>query len=313
MSFFRRLIRHLRFPGSGRAPYRFILKSWSAKDDVELAARILEGDPFRQTMALNRLPVEQVKNLVFLAPHQDDEAIGAGGTLLAASQAGAHTDIIYITDGKQTPKPGWYARDEAESSVIRNQEAAQACQLIGAKKHDLGISNLGMECEVVHLEKLGSLLADKRPQVLLVPWLWDWPLKHRFTVHLLWLTNLWRTLPDCEIWSYQTHSGIIPNGYVDITSLADEKRRLLQCFRSQNEHYYRYDHIAMGLSAWNSRFCKGPEARYLELFFCLPSKEYFRFLDRYLLQHLDLIYREAPPYVNSIRELHRNVTQQRCK
>lgn len=292
---------------ASRGPYRFLLRGWEAKDDVELACRILESDPFRGTLAIQALPLKNIKSFALLAPHQDDESIGAGGTLLLASKLGAATDIIYVTDGAQSPRSNWYARDSADSIRIRDAEATQVCSIIGAKKHDLKISNLSLECDMTHLDRLVSYLWDFKAEVLLVPWLWDEPLKHRFAIHLLWLANRRKILPKCEIWSYQVHSGIIPNGYVDVTDVASQKRELLRCFHSQNSQYYRYDHIAMGLSAWNSRFSKSAEERYWELFFCLPSAEYFRFLERHFIHNLPFIYRGNFQLIKSILKLQEKI------
>jgi hypothetical protein len=87
------------------------------------------------------------------------------------------------------------------------------------------------------------------------------------------------------------HNTLFPNGYVDITDVSEQKRELLECFESQNNHHARYDHLAMGMAAWNARFIKTVEARYLELFFALPLAELLALVERFYLADLRATYR----------------------
>ena len=58
-------------------------------------------------------------------------------------------------------------------------------------------------------------------------------------------------------------------------------RELIRRYRSQLELAQAYDHLGMGLAAWNSRFLpNGPEARYAEIFTTLPATEFVRLAAR---------------------------------
>ena len=118
---------------------------------------------------------------------------------------------------------------------------------------------------------------------MLVPWLLDTP-KHRIVNHLLWLANRCSTIPYCEVWGYQVHNSLIPNGYVDITAIAEEKWSILKRYTSQNLHLKRYDHMAKGMAAWNCRFLPDykadPVARYVEVFCALPLHEHLKCRNR---------------------------------
>ena len=296
--------------GARKGPYRFILKRLESLDDVDLAAAVLESDCFRDLLEQTPLPVETFKRIVLLAPHQDDEIIGAGGTLLRASRSGADIHTVYVTDGALRPLPHTPFKSIEESVQVRNKEAAEVCRRLKANVHHLGISNVRLEPTRSHLQQLNELLRSIQPQVILTPWLLDWPAKHRFVNHLLWLMNRKHGMHDCEIWGYQVHTGILPNGYVDITEVADSKRSLLELFCSQNECYARYDHIAMGLAAWNARLVPSLKARFLELFAALPSTEYLGLIEKFYFGNLQRTYRGNAEVLPGVTKLHLEVCRQ---
>ena len=97
------------------------------------------------------------------------------------------------------------------------------------------------------------------------------------------------------MWGYQVHNSILPNGYVDITNVAEEKRKLLEYYISQNNHVKRYDHLTMGMAAWNCRFLPDYKAdsvaRYVEVFFALPLHEHLKLIESFYLPDLDATYR----------------------
>lgn len=294
-----------------RGPYRFLVGQWGAVTDIDLAVRVLGTEFFRSNMQPLPLPVRELKSILVLAPHQDDEIIGAGGTLALATQAGVRVAVLYVTDGAQ--QGGYFPHTYAESAQIRAAEARDVCSRLGAEMHELGIYNPQPRPTLDDLRRLAALIQEKRPDVVLLPWLLDIPAKHRMPSHLLWLAHRQFGLPDFETWGYATHNTLYPNGYVDITEVADKKLELLQCFRSQQEHYQRYDHLAMGMAAWNSRFLplKEPVARYVEVFFALPQRELLRLVERFYFRDLAATYQGNEVVLPGMAALHEEVTGRR--
>ena len=45
-------------------------------------------------------------NLIIIAPHPDDDILGAGGTMIEASEGGRGVFSIYLTDGRGSPRAG---------------------------------------------------------------------------------------------------------------------------------------------------------------------------------------------------------------
>lgn len=307
-----RLLRGVRELAASRVaagPYRFLVRRWDDISDIDLARRVLETEFFKEELAPVPLPVGELRSIVVLAPHQDDETIGAGGTLLLAAAAGVRLEIVYITDGASTTPS--FAGREAEYVRLRDEEARIVCDRLGARMHRIGISNVAPRPTVVELSRLSRLLHELAPQVVLAPWILDGPPKHRLVNHLMWLAHVHEPLPDFELWGYQTANTLVPNGYVDITSVADDKRRLLQTFRTQNEHFASYEHMAMGMSAWNQRFVTSVEPRYIETFFTLPVAEVLSLIGRFYPHDLAATYRHHRQAYPGMLELHRTVMGER--
>ena len=274
-------------------PYRFLIRNWNEISDINLAIGVLDTQFFDSELVPQPLSVNQLRSILVLAPHQDDEVIGAGGTLLIAKKAGVKLHILFITDGR-SKGPVSYGETPEAVIEIRNREAAMVGSHLGAQIHHLGINNSRPLPSVADLDRLSDIIKNLEPQVLLVPWLLDTP-KHRLVNHLLWLAQQRHPLPNCEVWGYQVHNTLLPNGYVDITDVAEEKRKLLEYYVSQNENVMRYDHLAMGMAAWNCRFLpdyKGDSAaRYVEVFSAFPLKAHLKLIESFYLTDLDVTYR----------------------
>jgi len=293
-------------------PYRYLIRRWKGISDINLAIGALDCQFFDSELVPQPLPVEQMSSILVLAPHQDDEAIGAGGTLLLAREAKAEVHILFVTDGRSKGAVP-YAATPDEVVVIRNREAAKVGETLGANIDHLGINNANPMPTVGDLDRLIQKIKRISPKVILIPWLLDTP-KHRIVNHLLWLADQYHSLPNCEVWGYQVHNSLIPNGYIDITDVADEKRKLLECYNSQNSHVKRYDHIAMGMAIWNCRFLPNykadPVARYVEVFCALPLHEHLQLIESFYLPDLDATYRGIP-MAEGMKQIHKTVVDLR--
>lgn len=305
----RAVARELLAARAEQGPYRFLVRRWDKVSDIDLAIRVLGTEYFDKELSPVPLPVESLRSILVIAPHQDDEAIGAGGTLLRASAAGVKIDVLYVTDG--AARNASYAKSTLDSIRIRNEEAQEVCSKLGANSHRLDISNLAPRPTLGHLDRLAELIHTLNPQVVMAPWILDSPAKHRLVNHLLWLANKRSGLPKFEVWGYQVHNTLFPNGYVDVTSVAEQKLEILRCFRSQNQFGQCYDHLAMGMAAWNARFLdRSPEPRYVEVFFTLPLNEMLRLVESFYFQDLRTTYRGDSAVIQGARELHQSVTKQ---
>jgi len=291
----------------GYGPYRFIIRRWKEISDIDTAISVLETQFFDRHLVPVPLPIGQMSTILILAPHQDDEIIGAGGALLLACKAGAEIHVLFLTDGR--PKKATSEGTTPEEFVqIRRSESTEVCKQLGAHMHCLDINNVEFNPSLSDLDRLSRVIETTAPQVLLVPWLLDTP-KHHVANHLLWLANRRRPIPHCEVWGYQVHNSLLPNGYVDITDVVEDKTKLLQYYTSQIRHVRRYDHMVKGMTAWNCRFLPNykadPVARYVEVFCALPLREHLRLIESFYLPDLDATYRGM--YVaDGMKKIHRS-------
>ncbi|MBI5966833.1 MAG: PIG-L family deacetylase [Deltaproteobacteria bacterium] len=70
-------------------------------------------------------------NILVIAPHPDDDVLGAGGTMAAASAEGKGVFSVYITDGRGSPRKDKNISDD-EMATRRQKEALSALQAVGA-------------------------------------------------------------------------------------------------------------------------------------------------------------------------------------
>lgn len=288
-------------------PYRFLVKKWHKFSSLDLAAKVIDTEYFKEQVIPLPLPLADFTKVLVLAPHQDDETIGAGGTLSMLRDLNAEIDIVYLTDGGIT---NW--SDSMEKLIlVRFEEAKEVCKRLNARMHRLDISNYRPQPTLNDLEKLAGIIKDQKPQIVLIPWLLDSPPKHKWANHLLYLCEKKFSLPAFEVCGYQVHNTLLPNTYVDITDVSDQKLDLLKIFGSQNEYYQRYDHITMGMNAWNSRYIAEPQnkpkARFIELFFTLPKKEYLQLIEKFYMVNFNSTYSNDQKVIEGIRQLHGEV------
>jgi LmbE family N-acetylglucosaminyl deacetylase len=65
------------------------------------------------------------------APHPDDETLGCGGTIIKKKRLGAPLQVVFLTDGTQSPRNV----PAAKLKPLREQEALEACRTLGVEQH----------------------------------------------------------------------------------------------------------------------------------------------------------------------------------
>ncbi len=285
-----------------QGPYRFALKKWNAIDDIELAAQVLGTEFFRYQVEPTPLPFQDFQSFVVLAPHQDDESLGVGGTMALAQSYGIKTTVIYTTEGEQMEGP----TKTGITAEVREREARRALNLVQADFKKISVSNIKPEPTAADIENLSAMLEDLRPDIIFIPWLLDVPTRHRLANHMLY----WAVKPlanfSPEIWGYQVHNSLYPNGIVDITSTIDIKRKMLECFESQNENYKRYDHLGVCLAGWNSRYLAYSPHKtpwFAELFFALPLTVHCEMIERFYFPDLEQTYRGDATVIRGAKKM----------
>jgi LmbE family N-acetylglucosaminyl deacetylase len=72
------------------------------------------------------------RSCVVIAPHPDDETLGAGATIMRKVEAGTAVHVVVATDGSKSP-----VGDPAAVTARRSGELATACALLGLSNNDV--------------------------------------------------------------------------------------------------------------------------------------------------------------------------------
>jgi LmbE family N-acetylglucosaminyl deacetylase len=185
--------------------------------------------------------------ILVVAPHADDETLGAGGTMARLASEG-HDVTVAVMTGHGTGGPHPLAPQSVWDTV--RAEAREATAILGVQQ--LIFREIPAACvadQPVHvLNEVAAKVVDQvRPDLLFVPFLWDLHKDHREVFHAF--SVAWRVTSSIgrgirEIYAYETLSethwntaylepGFLPNVHFDISSHLGKKLEALGCYKSQ--------------------------------------------------------------------------------
>jgi LmbE family N-acetylglucosaminyl deacetylase len=204
------------------------------------------------------IPVEKklpASKILLIAPIQGDEAIGCSGVLSANAHKKGSLEIIYCT--KDTPE--------------RMKEAEKAASLLGSKRnHFLQFPEKHLTDNKDFCENLIKLFNNIKPAVVFLPFWFD-----NHPTHIALSKALLRIRKKIElefvVYAYGVWTPIIPNCVFDITDEWESKKKVLECYKSQDQK----NHIRMveGINQyWASM--KVPDGKYAEAFFTISAAKY---------------------------------------
>jgi LmbE family N-acetylglucosaminyl deacetylase len=111
----------------------------------------------------------RARTLVF-APHQDDEVLGCGGTLLRKIEAGAAVHLVFMTDGSASHRG---LMGPLELAALRRDEARAAARVLGVASEQVTFLNLPDDELGRHhgqaVAAVGRVMESFRPEEVLVP------------------------------------------------------------------------------------------------------------------------------------------------
>lgn len=255
----------------------------SQSNDIERMRQVLDSQRFRCIVKPVTTDVPEANNILIFSPHQDDETIGAGGTILRCVSCGKRVQVIYITDGAAATKPS----NQKDLAVIRKEEAKKVWSFInGTEPVFLNLHCRNILLTVENAEKIRKQISDFQPDCIFIPFFLEPPLDHRAVNQLLLMAHRIEPLSESlQIWAYQVSAMVCANVVVDITDLIDKKDDVNDLWKSQNVEF-DYAHFARGMAAYNSLFLKRestpcPKRRYAELFFVSDAPEYISIVNSY--------------------------------
>lgn len=209
------------------------------------------------------LELEAGQKCLCLAPHADDESIGMGGLLTLYPNL---FDVILLTDGKKGAK-----HIPAEEVVeTRENEFKTAMNIAGidnysfVKAPDKGLLDSFDIFKKIDLSKYDYIfmpnIIDQHPD-------------HKAVSLLLkrLLDEGAKVKPDLQICFYEVWSTLaLPNAFVNITEAAENKKNMINCYKSQIATK-DYAYHALGLNQYRGMF---KDKKFVEAFCVLGVAEF---------------------------------------
>ena len=250
------------------------------RSEAELAARL---SALRVAWWPVQLASPVGKRIVVIAPHADDETIGAGGLLLQ-HRGTASVHIVNVFNGERggrLARGPWEATQAYRDELIgiRQAELRSVARRLGAASVEhMNLPDGYARPMMQDAERLRSILDLLQPDVVLLPWFLDAQPDHRAANVLYAWGNGTR---DCVVLAYEVWGLLQPNANLDITNELSEKLELLQLYHSQ-VGTVDYRNLCEGLARTRAfhgalRPDRGGAA---EAFMSLPSRDYCDFVEQ---------------------------------
>ncbi len=192
----------------------------------------------------------EAKEVIVLAPHPDDEALGCGGTLILLKRRGASITTVYLTDGERL-----HGEPSQSTAEKRRKEAQRASEIFGCTNPvfldlpDGGLAN----CVDVAYEKLQQLIRQKEPDIVFSPSLIDYHPDHIATARVI--VKVLDSLRSFRVAFYEVYSTVRFTDLVDISEVVEEKRRAISSYETSLYGIPKvFVRAALGLNAHRALF-----------------------------------------------------------
>lgn len=194
--------------------------------------------------------------------HPDDIEFMMAGTLLLLKEAGAEIHFWNLARGDC----GTVRHSRDEIIRIRQEEAEASAKIAGATYHPPLFNDLGIFYDQPSLAHVAAVVREIKPTIVLTHSPRDYMEDHENTCRLVTTAVFARGMPNFEtsptretydapvaIYHAMPHGLrdgdrllVLPDGYVDITSVFEQKRAMLAAHASQKE----WLDVSQGLNAY---------------------------------------------------------------
>lgn len=185
------------------------------------------------------------KRILIIAPHPDDETLGAGGTAAKFVSEG-HEVAVLIVSGHLPPL---YKIEDYKETV---SEALKAFNILGISDNRfLEIPATFVGNEPVHIlnGRISAVVREVAPQIVLTAYP-DRHIDHRVVFDSVMVATrpvgvgreieilaAYETLSETHWNAAHIEPNFVPNWIVDISDFMDQKLRALACYRSQVQDF----------------------------------------------------------------------------
>ena len=207
----------------------------------------------RRRIRMREIILTEIDRIAIIAPHPDDECIFAAGVLLLASD---RTDVFVLTDGSH----GNSRRSIEEEAVIRKKQFdAEMAYVRPHAVHWFGIEDTKLSENTGIIQKI-----DFTPYTrIFLPWIESLHQDHRVAAEMC-INEIRKQGCHAECYSGEVYKPFpLPSHYIDITSLVEEKRRLIRFHEDQTA----LENVVISLNAFRAaQMMHMPECRFAECY-----------------------------------------------
>ena len=201
-------------------------------------------------------------NVLVIAPHPDDEAIGCGGMICLHVDRGDRVLAVFLTSGELGLK--CLPREQAWRQ--RETEAQAAAEVLGIadlkflRRGDWFISESVEETATA----LRPILYRESPGLIYLPHSGEWHPDHKASLSVVRTALQKHDCPPPILRCYEFWTPLSQYEHVEnITETMARKLRAIRCYRSQLAQY-RYDRAVRGLNQY--RGITAAKCRFAEVF-----------------------------------------------
>lgn len=267
----RTLIRRIIYFIMPRRAYKFALREFVPPGDLDGLAEVLASTRHLRSVQPVAMDRPAGRRVLVIAPHEDDEMIGPGGSIIRLVRDGADVKVLYLAD------------DVSAHGADRRRETLAIGAHVGYETEFLGCRSGSLAVDQDTADRLARSIDAYAPDTLMLPFLSDDHPEHRAASRLLHLAaTRGRIGSRPEVWAYQVYSALLANVVVDITDVANDKAEAIRMWRDSAMRSRDWAHYALGLNAFNCRLLQGrSDPLYAEAFFVVPFDDYIALCGRY--------------------------------
>lgn len=176
--------------------------------------------------------------VLIVAPHPDDETLGAGGYILKQKRLGNQVFVLNMTHMKVDYG---YSSERIRMRDVEIQKMITAYSLDGFYNLNLKPAGLDTYPASEIIQKISQVIEKIKPSVIVLPYRFDVHSDHRVTFDLCYsCTKTFRypyikKILMMEVLSETEYAinGFQPNYFVDITGFIEKKIEILKIYKSE--------------------------------------------------------------------------------
>jgi 4-oxalomesaconate hydratase len=220
------------------------------RDFVAAAPAVLAASAQTSGAAGANAPVKSTARVLTVSAHPADFCSRAGGTLIKHVRAGCAVRVVWLSHGETDESQLLYQQKPGisieEVRRVREREAFASVKVMGAEGRMLGFGDNPLRMTTERIETLAKEIADFKPTLILTHW------KDELTYPSHWITAQ-SVIQAAQIahgsWDIRffeatigtaTRVGFVPDHYVDITDVFEQKMEALKKLETQPQliEYY---------------------------------------------------------------------------